>query len=151
MPDLLTHVAVAYGVQRCSPRVFSIPWILVGTLLPDVLSRPFHFLFPSVAWFFMPFHTPIGLLLACGLISEFVAASVRRVAFISLIGGASLHLFLDLFQKHLGGGYYLLFPFSWQKFELGLVSPEASLYLFPLWLFIGTILVVRRFRLNKAA
>jgi hypothetical protein len=109
MPDLLTHVAIAYGVQRCSSKLFSTSWFLVGTILPDVMTRPFNILFPSASWFFMPFHTPAGLLLVSSLISEFFPAFMRRLVFLSLIGGASLHLFLDLFQRHSGGGYYL-FP-----------------------------------------
>ena len=149
MPDLLSHVAIAYGVQRYSGKLFSTPWFLIGTILPDILSRPFNILFPSVSWFFVPFHTPAGLLLVSALISEFFAAPMRRLVFLSLSGGASLHLFLDLFQRHSGGGYYLFFPFSWRKFEFGLVSPEASLYLFPVWLSIGAFLAVRWSLFNK--
>jgi hypothetical protein len=148
MPDLLSHVAIAYGVKRCSGKLFSTPWILVGTTLPDVLSRPVNILFPSASWFFMPFHTPIGLLLVTALISEFFSASMRRIVFLSLAGGGALHLFLDLFQRHSGGGYYLFFPFSWRKFEFGLISPDASLYLLPVWLSIGFFLAVRWLLLN---
>jgi hypothetical protein len=129
--------------------LFSTPWILIGTILPDILTRPFIILFPPVGWFFMPFHTPAGLLLVSALISELFAASRRRLIFLSLTGGAGLHLFLDLFQKHSSGGYYLFFPFSWRKFEFGLVSPEASLYLFPFWLSLGALLAVRWFLLNQ--
>jgi hypothetical protein len=149
MPDLLSHVAIAYGVKRCSGKLFLTPWFLLGTILPDILSRPFNILFPLVGWFFMPFHTPAGLLLVSALISEFSATSMRRLAFLSLISGAALHLFLDLFQRHSGGGYYLFFPFSWRKFEFGLISPEASLYLFPVWLSIGAFLAVRWFLFNR--
>ncbi|HSE85710.1 MAG TPA: metal-dependent hydrolase [Candidatus Binatia bacterium] len=149
MPDLLSHVAIAYGAQRCSGRRLSTPWVLIGTIIPDVLSRPFNILFPSVSWFFMPFHTPAGLLLLSALISEFVPASTRRLVVLSLVSGAFLHLFLDLFQKHTGGGYYLFFPFSWNKFEFGLVSPEASLYLFPIWLSVGIYLALRWSLLNQ--
>jgi hypothetical protein len=149
MPDLLTHVAIAYGVQRCSSKLFSTSWFLVGTILPDVMTRPFNILFPSMNWFFMPFHTPAGFLLLSALISEFFSASMRRLVFLSLVGGAFLHLFLDLFQKHSGGGYYLFFPFSWRKFEFGLISPEASLYLFPVWLSIAVFVAVRAFLFNK--
>jgi hypothetical protein len=149
MPDLLSHVAIAYGVQRCTGKLLSTPWVLMGTILPDVLSRSFHILFPSVSWFFIPFHTPAGLLLLSALISEFFSAPMRRLVFLSLIGGGSLHLFLDLFQRHSGGGYYLFFPFSWRKFEFGFISPDASLYLLPVWLSIGVFLAVRSFLLNK--
>jgi hypothetical protein len=94
-------------------------------------------------------HTPAALLLLSTLISEFFSASMRRLVFLSLVGGAFLHLFLDLFQKHSGGGYYLFFPFSWRKFEFGLISPEASLYLLPVWLSIRVFLAVRWFLFHK--
>jgi hypothetical protein len=98
---------------------------------------------------FLVDHTPAGLLLLSALISEFFSAPMRRLVFLSLLGGAALHLFLDLFQKHSGGGYYRFFPFSWRKFEFGLIAPDASLYLLPVWLSIGVFLAVRSFLLNE--
>lgn len=150
MPDLLTHIAVAYGCQRCAMKSPLTSWFLVGTVLPDVLTRPFSILFPSLAWFVMPLHTPVGLLLVCALVSHLIPQKNRRSVFYNLLGGAALHLLLDLFQKHIGGGYYMFFPFSWWSFEFGFIWPETSLYLLPLWIGAAFLLGFRAaFRMGE--
>jgi hypothetical protein len=70
--------------------------------------------------------------------------------FYNLIAGAALHLCLDFFQKHIGSGYHLLFPFSWASHEYGLFWPEASLHLLPLWLASGVFLVLRHHILRQS-
>ena len=145
MPDLLTHLMVAQGCRKGASNAAVTVWFLVGTVLPDILTRPFIIVTNSstVFWFVMPLHTPIGLLLVCACISFFVRPQHQRRIFYNLIGGAVLHLFLDMLQKHMGASYYLLFPFSWSSFEIGLVWPEDSLYLIPLWCAVGAVLVGR--------
>jgi hypothetical protein len=150
MPDLLTHVIVA---QACRGRVrgnILTAWFLVGTVLPDVLTRPFNIAFPSLSSFSMPLHTPMGLFFVCALISHLFTAASRWLVFYNLLGGAALHLLLDVFQTHIAGSYYLLFPFSWCSFEFGLFWPEDSLYLLPVWagggLWLGVSAWVRRHR-----
>ncbi len=87
-------------------------------------------------------------MLLCLLLSFFFAEAERKQVFVSLIAGSSLHLFLDLFQKHLQPGYTLLFPFSWRAFEFGLLWPETIVSMVPLWLVIrGAIEFLSR--LNK--
>ena len=143
MPDLLTHLIVAEGCRKATLSDALTYWFLVGTILPDMLTRPFNILFPSLYWFFVPLHTPVGLFFVCMAISQFFSTAERRSVFCNLLGGAALHLVLDLFQKHIGEGYYLLFPFSWRSFEIGLLWPEESLYLLPLWVGVGLFLGVR--------
>jgi hypothetical protein len=137
MPDLLTHLIVAEGCRKVTRGDAFTPWFLVGTILPDLLTRPFNILFPSLFWFFVPLHTPVGLFFVCIAISQFFPTAERQSAFRNLLGGVALHLVLDLFQKHIGEGSYLLFPFSWRSFEIGLFWPETSLYLLPIWLVVG--------------
>ena len=52
-------------------------------------------------------------------------------------------------------GQLLLFPVSWWSFEFGLVWPEDSLYLLPLWigggLLLGVNALVRRHRHNRTS
>jgi hypothetical protein len=145
MPDLLTHLIVAEGCRKATLSDALTYWFLVGTILPDMLTRPFNILFPSLYWFFVPLHTPVGLFFVCMAISQFFSTAERRSVFCNLLGGAALHLVLDLFQKHFGEGYYLLFPFSWHSFEIGLLWPETSLYLLPIWLGVGLWCGVKAF------
>jgi hypothetical protein len=98
----------------------------------------------------MPLHTPVGLLIVCALISKSFLRQRQAEVFYNLIGGVALHLFLDFFQKHLGSGYYWLFPFSWASHEYGLFWPEASLYLMPLWLVIGVFFKPRYLLFRRA-
>lgn len=142
MPDLLTHLALAEGARRGVRRKTLTSWFLIGTVLPDVLTRPFYITFPGLVWFVMPLHTPLGLVLVCAFISRCFAPPQRRQIFNHLAGGAALHLFLDICQKHIGGGYALLFPFSWSSVGIGLVWPETSLYLAPLWLALAAVLII---------
>src|SRR5215510_10399984 len=108
MPDLLTHLIIAEACRKGMRQYALTSWFLIGTVLPDVLTRPFSILLPSLFWFSMPLHTPMGLFLACTLISQFFPAAGRRSIFRNLLGGAALHLFLDIFQAHIAGSYYLL-------------------------------------------
>lgn len=140
MPDLVTHVMAGYGLQRALwPRLS--PWFLIGAVLPDILTRPFTILWPGSFWWTMPLHTPMGLLLVCAAIGLLAGRTVS--VFGNLGAGVLAHLFLDLFQAHLAGSYYLLFPFSWRSVEVDLMWPETTLYLLPLWIAIGVWLLIR--------
>jgi hypothetical protein len=154
MPDLLTHVIIAQGCRMGIRGGALTPWFLVGTVLPDVLTRPFNIAMPPLFWFFMPLHTPAGFFVVCALVSHFFPAANRPSIFGNLLGGGALHLLLDIFQAHLAGSYYLLFPFSWWSFEFGLFWPEDSLYLLPLWvgggLLLGTTALMHQYKRNRA-
>jgi len=137
MPDLLTHSAAAYlAARRWFPRPAAI-FFIVGTMLPDVLSRPFYIIFPTLHWWVMPLHTPIGILIVCWIISGLFKAEDRKIVFIALLAGAMLHFLLDAPQKHLAAGYFWLFPFSWKTYEWGWWWSEDSVRLVP-----GVILLV---------
>ncbi len=143
MPDLVTHVVAGYGLQRgLWPRLSA--WFLVGAILPDILTRPFTILWPGSFWWTMPLHTPMGLLLVCAAIALVRGGSPS--VFLNLGGGSLVHLFLDLFQAHLAGSYYLFFPFSWRSVEVDLMWPETSLYLLPVWIALGIWLGIRELR-----
>ena len=155
MTGLLTHLIIAEGCRKGLRGYTLTSWFLVGTVLPDVLTRPFSIVLPSLFWFCMPLHTPVGLFLACMSISQFFPAASRRSIFYNLLGGATLHLLLDIFQAHIAGSYYLLFPFSWWSFEVDLIWPETSLYLLPIWagggLWLGGKALLRRYRRIRAS
>ncbi len=140
MPDLVTHAAAAYFITR--PSRFRDLRVLfyLGTILPDLLSRPLHILWPHLHLYTIAAHTPLFMLIFCLLLSELFPPSMRRAVFGYSFAGAALHFALDLFQRHLGDGYYWLFPFSWRSFELGWLWPETSIRFIPIWLALILIL-----------
>jgi hypothetical protein len=133
MPDLATHLAAGYlvaetrqGVSQEAKALF-----LVGNLLPDLLTRPFYAVFPGLYWAFAPLHTPVGLVLACGIASYAFEKRLRGMAFRALALGAALHLLLDALQKRVIDVYGILFPLAWKDVYLGLFWPDESLYVLP--------------------
>ena len=144
MPDLITHLSVSYFLNKPF-RIFKYSTLFYcGAVLPDLATRVVSIPFHAAAFALHPLHTPLGILLLCMLLSFFFAEEGRKEVFISLLSGSCLHLFLDLFQKHLQPGYTLLFPFSWKAFEFGLLWPETIVSMVPLWL---VIIFVIEFRL----
>jgi len=132
MPDLLTHYAIAHlSARRWWRPATSI--FLLGTILPDLLTRPFYIFWPEMFWLVMPLHTPAGILVVSGMIAAAFHAEHHATIFWSLSGGAALHFVLDALQKHLVAGYFWLWPFSWWTTERGFFWPEASLAAAP-WL-----------------
>ncbi len=149
MPDLLTHFVTAYGAREIEARRRLSYWFLIGAVLPDVLTRPTTIVMPSSFWITMPFHTPIGLLLICVMVSLLVTGRIRSGVFFNLLIGSYLHLALDILQAHIAGSYYLFFPFSWKSFEVDLMWPEDSLYLMPVWVLLGIFFLLRRVYLER--
>jgi len=152
VPDLVTHVGAAYVLNR--------PWrwhqtraaFLLGTVLPDAVTRPFYILFPQSYWFVNAWHTPVATLLFCLWIAAWFHPAERRMAFGALSLGAALHYLLDLLQRHALHGYFWLFPFSWKTTTWGLFWPEDAVRLAPFWvaLVIVVKLLVRRLRRKHA-
>ena len=141
MPDLITHVAIAHIIKRGSEftffqersAAFRVLFYL-GTILPDILTRPFYIIFPAThAWTF-PFHTPFGMFVICTLIAQFFEKAIRKQALISLMTGALLHFLLDFWQKQIIGGYRWLFPFSWKTVGIGCFWADEIIPLIPVWI-----------------
>lgn len=141
MPDLITHCSVAYFFKW----IFRDKLILfiLGTILPDLLTRGIFIIFPSLVAFLLPMHTPFVLIFVCYFLCLFFEEGIRKGIFIALLSGSYLHLFLDFFQIHVGEEEYSwFFPFSWKSYEIGLFWPEASVLSIPFWLVL--ILVLER-------
>lgn len=130
MPDLITHVCSAQ-LLRCVSRIGLFPVFALGVILPDLISRPCHIIFPRTYWYVAPFHSPLVCVLYCALISLIFVPGIRRACFFSLSAGVGLHLLLDSFQKQMGPMYYWLFPLSWKSGSLGLFWPEEALFFLP--------------------
>ena len=134
MPDLITHVSVAYFLRKPFRISAHTPLFFLGTILPDILTRPVYIIFPNLYRFVYPLHTPFTLILVCALISYFFEEKTRKVVFSSLFLGVLLHLLLDVFQKHLIGSNFWLFPFSDIDVGFGLFWQDDSVYAVPLLL-----------------
>jgi hypothetical protein len=142
MPDLLTHAAVAHlAARRWFPRLGAVLFV-AGTMLPDVLSRPFYIVFPALHWWVMPLHTPAGMVIVCWILAGFFETAERRRVFLALAGGVLLHFLLDAPQKHVAAGYFWLFPFSWTTYEWGWWWSEDSVRLVPAAVLLVAILEI---------
>ena len=128
MPDWFAHILVAYvlcSILGIKFKVFSkenTAIVMVGALIPDMVKVGliFDFLGMDVWDFIAPLHTPVGSMLSAALFSLLFEA--RKRIFSLLILGASTHLALDFLLMHVSGGMLLLFPFSWGKWQLGVIQ-----------------------------
>lgn len=136
MPDLATHVLAAYIVKKAA-RIKLLVLFLLGTILPDILSRPFYIPIPSLFWFVKPFHSVFVIIMVCLLLSYFFPETGRKNAFNILLAGALFHLFLDLFQMSIYPGYVWFFPLSTYSFTIGLFWPGEPIFALPLLAFIS--------------
>ena len=136
MPDLVTHTAAAYLVSRSERFQRFRVLFYVGTILPDILSRPLYILWPDLFFYTVAIHTPVFILLFTLLVGEFFQPALRQTVRLYLLAGIALHFLLDLFHRYLLTGYYWLFPFSWSFCEIGLFWPETPVRFIPLWIAI---------------
>ena len=133
MPDLVTHSAAAYFLSRHHSFDRYRVLFYLGTILPDILSRPIHIIFPQLYSYTIAIHTPLFMAIFTLFFCEFFQPELRHIVAKYLGAGIVLHFFLDMFQKHLSDGYYWFFPFSWKSFEIGMFWPETPVRLIPLW------------------
>ena len=151
MADLFTHGAIPYLLGARSLSGSSLFWFVTGGLLPDLGARIpgpllllLERLLPSVElgegdrWVlgFELLHAPVGLLLLCPLLGFCLPTRMLGIARASVSGwlllGAAIHLVLDAFQRHPTPLYAWLYPFSTAGWEIGIVSTEASFWLWPI-------------------
>lgn len=125
MADLVTHVAVGYVLARPLRDPATRSLVLAGTVLPDVLYKSVVLGIRSSTWYAEPTHTPVGMLLFCGLIALLFEPRLRRRAFWGLLAGSLTHLAVDAGKSYLGHGVILwAFPFSLDRIEWGLYHNE---------------------------
>lgn len=149
MPDLFTHVSVGLFVRSRAPRS-PLVWFVIGSCLPDLASRLPGLGLAALAWLLdlrLPLpvleatglcHNPIPYLVLCLLVTMCLPEAMRRCALFNLAAGGLLHLAMDTTQTHLNGGYYLLYPFTLRRFELGWIEADASLSVMP-YLVVGAL------------
>jgi hypothetical protein len=133
MPDLLTHVLIAYVVGAAavwwtdSPDRY-LPVVLVGAVAPDAMKATVLLEVTVGTAFGIPYsfwalHTLGGVVVLSAVGAVTLAAVERRAGFWFLVWGGVSHLVLDLFVVRVDGvAPPYLFPVSaW-------LPPAANLY-----------------------
>lgn len=163
MPDPLSHAAIGALLRARAPAE-PLAWFAVGSVLPDLSSRlPTLGLtaLSELAGFEIPLpllaglsvcHHPLPYLLLCWLVALLLPRAVRLTAGLNLAAAGLLHLALDATQRHLEGGYRLLFPLSSGQWELGWIDADWSLHALPwLLLVVAGVFGVRAWRWRRAS
>jgi hypothetical protein len=159
MADLITHALTAALLRGRRRPDGVLLWLILGVILPDLSSRA-----PVLAaevlqgyglatW--VPLsdlrflvgmniaHTPVGIVgvavVLAALLPCWLAEGRGRLEVVSLLAiGGALHLAVDVMQRHLAPGYYLLYPASVEGWELGWFRSDGSALAVPvltvLWL-----------------
>ena len=133
MPDLLTHVLLAYVLGAAAvwwadtPDRY-LPVVLVGAAAPDAMKATVLLEVTAGTAFGVPYsfwglHTLGGVAILSGLGAVTLAASERHTGFWFLACGGGSHLVLDLFVLRVDGvAPPYLFPVS------GWLPPAVNLY-----------------------
>ena len=147
MPDLITHVTLSHVLRRLfdlangqKPVNHFRILFYIGTVLPDVLTRPFYIILPINIDWTVALHTPLGALLSCSIFALLFEVKIRKIAFLNLTGGAGIHFLLDSLQKQVSGDNFWLFPLSYKDFSFGLMWAGDIIPLIPLW--IGLVIML---------
>ena len=131
MPDWLAHVLFAYILCSVPGTKFTVfankgntALVMVGALIPDLvkIELGFDLLGIAVEDFIAPLHTPVGSFLSAGLIALLFTEGL--MVFSLFVLGFTTHFALDLLLGHVSGGMLLLFPVSWQEYQLGLIQSD---------------------------
>lgn len=147
MADLVTHVCT--GLLPAAvffPRAV-VP-LAVGTVLPDLTGRVpqmglmlLDIRLPNrLLWALDVAHTPIAQTLLALALGQLLVDGQRTRGTAWLLVGVALHFALDVLQDHHGNGYYVAFPFSLHRFELGWIGSEATVDWAP-WVLLVTCVV----------
>lgn len=100
--------------------------VMIGALLPDLfkLSLPLRLIWVNAGDALMLFHIPIGTLLVCGLCALLFEVGTRERVFLLFAFGMVTHYALDALLISVTGGLVLLYPLSWETWQLDLVRPD---------------------------
>ncbi len=122
MPDWLTHTIAGWITGKTAKIDVSL--VIIGSLIPDLvkIELVFNALKINTHAFFAPLHTPAGSLLVAGSIA-FLFPKVRE-AFLFLSVGIATHFILDFFLLHTSGGIKLLFPLSWNEWQIHAIRSD---------------------------
>lgn len=147
MPDWFTHTLVGWIIGKTSKM--DIALIVAGSLIPDLykITIAFSLLRIDIHNFLDPLHMPAGAFIIGALFSLFFINSKKAFIFLSI--GIMSHFILDFFLIHVSGGMKLLFPFSWDEWQIYIFRSDE--YLMTLVAIIAAVIVylIYRFKGNK--
>lgn len=128
MPDWIAHILVTWSIctvfgfkfKQFNPSNTAIA--MLGSILPDTYKiTPLLGLSGiKLENLLFPLHLPLGSLVFAIIISLFFEE--RKTTLIFLSFGIFTHYILDLLLETNNNGMYLLFPFNWNQWQLGLIS-----------------------------
>lgn len=100
--------------------------VMIGAVLPDIfkLYQPLQLLGIYAQDSLALFHIPIGTLLVCGLAALLFEEGTRVRVFLLFAFGMITHYTLDVLLIHVSGGLALLYPLSWERWQLQLVRQD---------------------------
>ena len=114
--------------------------VVLGSLIPDIskVYLGFNWLLQSKTQdFFLPIHTPVGaVLIACAIACFF--PNIKK-ALVPLGIGVTTHFILDFLLLNVSGGMSLLFPFSWDEWQLDLIRSDD--YMMTIYAIIAAVIV----------
>ncbi len=155
MPDWITHILVAW--TACTLLSFKFKQfnaentviVMIGSLIPDIFKIyiPLELLGFYTQDFIMPLHLPIGSLIMAAIISLFFKE--KKTIFMFLILGVFTHFALDSLLTYVSGGMLLLFPFSWETWQLRII-PVDDYNTMILALFIAVFVYVISLKKGKS-
>lgn len=145
MPDWIAHVLVAWSLCTLlglKYKQFDTPNTIIamfGSILPDIFKVviPLQYFGVYVDDFIYPIHLPIGSVIISSIIALFF--NEKKTVFLFLIFGVLTHYILDLFLINLNGGMPLLFPFSFEKLQFGIIPVDD--YYFTLLIIIIALII----------
>ncbi len=130
MPDWITHILAAWTLctilgfkyKQFNPANTAV--CMVGALIPDTFKIviPLGFMGIHAENLLMPFHLPIGSFIIAGIFTLFFKERKLILSFLAL--GVLTHYALDLLLTNLNGGMALLFPFSWNAWQLDIIPDD---------------------------
>ena len=147
MPDWFTHTLVGWIIGKTLKM--DIALIVTGSLIPDLykITIAFSLLRIDTHNFLDPLHLPAGAFIIGALFSLFFINSKKVFIFLSI--GILSHFILDFFLVHVSGGMKLLFPFSWEEWQIYIIRPDE--YLMTIVAIIAAVIVylIYRYKDNK--
>jgi len=146
MPDWLTHSLVGWITGKTTKQEISL--LVIGSLIPDISKLYILFDLASETMtddFFLPIHTPFGAIIIACIIALFFQ-DIKK-AFIPLTIGITTHFILDFFLLNVSGGMPLLYPFSWQEWQLGFIRSDD--YTMTILALLAAILVYISYRIYQ--
>ena len=122
MPDWFTHSLIGWITGKTTKQ--DVALLVIGALIPDLVKITLLFTWLGIhdIQFFDPLHLPTGAFLVAGIIALFFQ-DIKK-AFLSLGIGVTTHFILDFFLVHTHGGIKLLFPFSWDGWQVYLLRSD---------------------------